>query len=109
MVVELIVVAPTRFACLLPVVIFMAMRMLSHAHPATLPWTSGVFAAGGLDDILQTVRIAYAKSGDVRHVTPELLAIPTGRVSVSEPSPVRGTFLTTAHSRAPPSFLSPAS
>ena len=92
----------TRFACLVPVVIFLALRALSHAYPMPLPWTSGVFDGEGLDDILQTIRIAYAHSGDVRHVTPELLAIPIDRVSVSEPSLVRGAFLTTAHSRAPP-------
>ena len=100
---ELIVVSRKRFECLLPVVIFIALRTLSHAYPMPLPWTSGVFDAQGLDDILQTLRIAYAKTGDIRHVTPELLAIPTGHVSVSEPSLVRVTFVTTAHSRAPPS------
>ena len=42
-----------RFACLFPVVIFIALRALSHAHPAPLPWTSGVFDGEGLDDILQ--------------------------------------------------------
>ena len=103
MVLESIVSSRRRFACLLPVVIFIALRTLSHAHPTPLPWTSGVFDAQGLDDILQTIRIAYAKSGDVRHVTPELLAIPTGDVLVWEPALVRGAFLATAHSRAPPS------
>ena len=54
--------------------------------PRRLPWTSGVFDGEGLDDILQTIRVAYAKSDDARHVTRRLLSIPTGRVSMSEPS-----------------------
>jgi hypothetical protein len=96
------VVSRSRFACLFPVLIFIALRTLSHANPTPLPWTSGVFDAQGLDDILQTIRIAYAKFADVRPVPRELLAMATGRVTVSEPSITRGGFLTTAHSRAPP-------
>ena len=91
-----------RFACLFPVVIFIALRALSHAHPAPLPWTSGVFDGEGLDDILQMVRVAYAKSDDARHITRRLLSIPTGRVLVSEPSLARGPILGGTHSRAPP-------
>ena len=91
-----------RFACLFPVVIFIALRALSHAHPAPLPWTSGVFDGEGLDDILQMVRVAYAKSDDARHITRRLLSIPTGRVSVSEPSLARGPIRGGTHSRAPP-------
>jgi hypothetical protein len=101
--VESNVTSRRRFACLFPVVIFLALRALSHAHPAPLPWTSGVFDGQGLDDILQTIRIACAKSDDVRPVTRELLSIPTGRVSASEPSLARGTILGSTHSRAPPS------
>jgi hypothetical protein len=92
-----------RFACLFPVVIFIALRALSQAHPAPLPWTSGVFDSEGLDDILQPIRIAYAKSDDVRPVTRELLSIPTGRVSAPEPSLARGTSLSSTRPRAPPS------
>lgn len=92
-----------RFACLFPVVIFIALRALSYAHPTPLPWTSGVFDGEGLDDILQTIRIAYTKSDDVRPVTRELLAIPTGRVSASEPSLARGASLSSTYPRAPPS------
>ena len=92
-----------RFTCLFPLVIFIALRALSHAHPAPLPWTSGVFDGQGLDDILQTIRIAYAKSDGVRPVTRDLLSIPTGRVSASEPWLARGTsLLSSTHSRAPP-------
>lgn len=96
-------VSRTRFACLLPILIFIALRSLSHANPTPLPWTSGVFDAQGLDDALQTIRIAYAKSADLRLVPHELLAMVTGGLTVSEPSLTRGAFLTTAHSRAPPS------
>jgi hypothetical protein len=96
------VISRRRFACLFPVVIFIALRALSHAHPAPLPWTSGVFDGEGLDDILQLVRVAYAKSDDARHVTRRLLSIPTGRVSASEPSLARGPILGGTHSRAPP-------
>jgi hypothetical protein len=91
-----------RFACLFPVVIFIALRALSHAHPAPFPGTSGVFDGEGLDDILQLVRVAYAKSADGRDVTPRLLSIPTGRASVSEPSLARGPIVGGTHSRAPP-------
>jgi len=91
-----------RFASLLPVLIFVALRALSHAHPMPLPWTSGVFDDQGLDDILQTIRIAYTGSADVGYVVSAVLAIPTGRVSLSERLAVSGAFLTTAQSRAPP-------
>jgi hypothetical protein len=100
--VETNVVSCTRFACLLPVFLFLAMRVLSYAHPVPLPWTPGVFDAEGLDDILQTIRVAYVRSGDVRHVVPKLLATPTGCVAAWEPSVVRGVFLTSPQSRAPP-------
>ncbi len=103
MILESNVTIRRRFACLFPVVIFLALRALSHAHPVPLPWTSGVFDGQGLDDILQTIRIAYAKSDDVRPVTRELLSIPTGRVLASEPSFARGTSLSSTHPRAPPS------
>ena len=103
MVLESNVTSRRRFACLFPVVIFIALRALSHAHPAPLPWTSGVFDGEGLDDILQTIRIAYAKTDDVRPVPRELLSIPTGSVSASEQSLARGTSLSSTHSRAPPS------
>lgn len=96
-------VSRTRFACLLPILIFIALRALSYANPTPLPWTSGVFDAQGLDDVLQTIRIAYTKAADLRVVPHELLAMVTGGVTVSEPALTRGAFLTTAHSRAPPS------
>jgi hypothetical protein len=96
------VISRRRFACLFPVVIFIALRALSHAHPAPLPWTSGVFDGEGLDDILQLVRVAYAKSDDARHVTRRLLSIPTGGVWASERSLARVTVLGGTHSRAPP-------
>ncbi|HEY7140802.1 MAG TPA: hypothetical protein VIE44_11920 [Methylomirabilota bacterium] len=94
--------SPRRFAYFLPVVMFLALRALSYAHPAPLPWTSGVFDSGGLDDVLQTVRIAYTGSGHVSHLGRETLATPTGRIWVSEPSLVCGAFLATVHPRAPP-------
>ena len=94
--------SPRRFACLVPVVIFIALRALSHAHPTPLPWTSGVFDGEGLDDILQTIRIACAKSDDARHVVRGLLSTPTGRVSLPESLFPRGATLGSARSRAPP-------
>ncbi len=103
MILESNVTSRTRFASLFPVVIFIALRALSHAHPTPLPWTTGVFDGQGLDDILQTIRIACAKSDDVRPVTRELLSIPIGRVSAPEPLFARGTSLSSTHSRAPPS------
>lgn len=99
---ESIVTSRTRFTCFLPVLIFIALRALFHAYPTPLPWTSGVFDGEGLDDILQTIRIAYTGSTDIRHVGRDVLTIPTGRVALSEPSLVRGAFLTSAQSRAPP-------
>jgi hypothetical protein len=102
--VESSVASRRRFACLLPVLVFLALRALSHAHPTPLPWTSGVFDGEGLDDILQTIRIAYTASDDLRHVVPAVLAVPTGRIAMVEPPLVRDAFLTTAHSRAPPRF-----
>jgi hypothetical protein len=96
------VVGRTRFACLFSVVIFIALRALSHAHPAPLPWTSGVFDEDGLDDLLQTIRVAYTPTGDPHRGTSGL-ATPTGRMAVPEPAFVRMPFLGATRSRAPPS------
>ncbi len=93
----------TRFAHLLPVLIFIALRALSHAHPAPLPWTSGVFDGNGLDDVLQTIRVSYSESAKAGHVRPDVLGIPTGQISISEPSFAgRLLLLSSLHSRAPP-------
>ncbi len=101
-VVELIVTRRTRFASLLPVVVFLALRALSHAHPLPLPWTTGVYDGGGLDDVLQTIRISYTSGLDVRHVVAGVLRAPTGLVTVPRASFVRVAALSLAHSRAPP-------
>jgi hypothetical protein len=100
--VELPVTSRARFASLLPVLIFIALRSLSHANPAPLPWTSGVFDGDGLDDILQTVRISYATSSDLRHVVPAVRGNPTGHIAAGTPVLAGTVFVATAHSRAPP-------
>ena len=92
----------TRFAHLLPVLIFLALRALAHAHPAPLPWTSGVFDGNGLDDVLQTIRVSYSGAVSVGHVRSDVLGIPTGRISTSDPSLVARFLLSSLHSRAPP-------
>ena len=93
----------TRFACLLPIIVVIALRALSHAHPAPLPWTAGVFDADGLDDLLNTIRVAYTQVRDPHQDTAESLAISTGRVSLSDTAPAGRVVLSTVHSRAPPS------
>ena len=93
----------TRYAALLPLFIFIALRALSHAHPAPLPWTSGLFDGDGLDDVLQTIRIVYAASAHLGHVRSDLLGVPTGRVSTWTPSLTDRLLLSSSHSRAPPS------
>jgi hypothetical protein len=98
----LIVARRSRFASLLPVFVFLALRALSHAHPTPLPWTSGLFDAEGLDDVLQTIRVAYMGAAGVSHVEAAVLSLPTGRVSITESSPFGEAFLATSHSRAPP-------
>ena len=100
--VESIVTRRTRFAHLLPVLIFLALRALAHAHPAPLPWTSGVFDGNGLDDILQTIRVSYSGAVSVGHVRSDVLGIPTGRISTSDPSLVARFLLSSLHTRAPP-------
>jgi hypothetical protein len=101
---EPIVTRRTRFAHLLPLIVFITLRALAHAHPAPLPWTSGVFDGNGLDDILQTIRVSYSGSNDVGHVPSVVLGIPTGRISTSDPSLVARLHLSSLHSRAPPLF-----
>jgi hypothetical protein len=91
-----------RFAPLLPFIIFIALRSLSHAHPTPLPWTSGVFDAEGLDDILQTIRITYTTSSDLRHVVTAALSAPTGHVAAWKPARASWAVVATAQSRAPP-------
>ena len=100
--VESILTRRTRFVHLLPVLVFLALRALAHAYPAPLPWTSGVFDGNGLDDVLQTIRVWYSGASDVRHVRSDVLGIPTGRISASEPSLVARFLLGGFHSRAPP-------
>jgi hypothetical protein len=91
-----------RLACLFPVIVFLALRALSYAHPAPLPWTAGVFDAEGLDDLLQAIRIAYSQTGDPDRVSARALAIPTGTASSSEVSSSTEAFLAAVRSRAPP-------
>jgi hypothetical protein len=99
---ESIVTTRTRFAHLLPVLVFLALRALAHANPAPLPWTSGVFDGDGLDDILQTIRAAPAGSAGVGGVRVDVLGIPTGRVAPPEPFRIVRLLLGSRQSRAPP-------
>ena len=103
MVLESNVTSRRQFVCLFAVVIFFALRALSHAYPAPLPWTSGVFDGEGVDDILQTIRIAYAKSDGVRHIARELLSPRPAACRLGTPSPGDRVILSSTHSRAPPS------
>jgi hypothetical protein len=96
------VVTRRRCSYLFPVLFFVALRALAHSNPAPLPWSTGVFDGQGLDDVLQTIRIPYARSAEVHHVSPAMLARPTGRVVHAEPAPLREVWLATAHPRAPP-------
>ena len=91
-----------RFAPLLPVFIFIALRALSHAYPMPLPWTSGFFDAEGLDDILQTIRIGYTTANDLNFALVAVPKNPTGHVTVASSILISGVFVATAHSRAPP-------
>jgi hypothetical protein len=100
--VESIVTRRMRFAHLLPVLIFLTLRALAHAHPVPLPWTSGVFDGNGLDDILQTIRVSYSGAVSVGHVRSDVLGIPTGHISISEPSLAARRHLSSLHSRGPP-------
>ena len=109
MVLESNVTSRRRFACLFPVVIFLALRALSHAHPAPLPWTSGVFDGEGLDDILQTIRIAYAKSDDVRPVSASCFRSRPAACRLSEPSLAEGDQPQQHPFARAPELLSPAS
>ena len=91
-----------RWAYLLPVLIFVALRALAQANPTPPPWNTGVFDGQGLDDILQGIRIPYARSVDAQHVSAVALSRPIGLVVLSEPTVVREVWLATAHPRAPP-------
>lgn len=95
-------VGRTRFACLLPILIFIALRTVSHAHPTPPPGAVGVFDGEGLDDLLQTIRIPCMRSANDQHQAVRALAAATGRVSVPEPSLVKTAFLVSTRSRAPP-------
>jgi hypothetical protein len=97
------VIGRKRLAWLFPVIVFIALRALSHAHPAPLPWTAGVFDADGLDDLLQTIRIVSSPNGDADRAAAGVLAVPTGIVSPSEASLGSEAFLIAVRSRAPPS------
>ena len=96
-----------RFAHLLPLVVFLVLRALSHAHPAPLPWTSGIFDANGVDDVLQAIRISYVHAGGVWHDAAGWREPPTGRVLVSESVSAREAFVTAAQPRAPPGAIPP--
>jgi hypothetical protein len=96
------VVSRRRYSYLFPVLIFVALRALANSNPAPLPWSTGVFDGQGLDDVLQTIRIPYARSADLHDVSAAVLTRPTGRVVQSEPTRVREIRVATAHPRAPP-------
>jgi len=81
---------------------FVALRALAQANPTPPPWSTGVFDGQGIDDLLQTIRIPYARSTDVHHVPAALLAHPAGHVVPWEPTVVREVWLATTHPRAPP-------
>jgi hypothetical protein len=99
---ESIVIRRTRFAYLLPIIVVIALRALSHAHPAPLPWTAGVFDADGLDELLNTIRVPYTQVRDPHPNTSDALGIAIGRVSLSEAAPAGRVVLSSVHSRAPP-------
>jgi hypothetical protein len=103
-VVESRVIRRSRFACLLPVVVFILLRALSHAHPAPFPWMLGVFDGGGLDDVLQGVRIPYARSADASPEHGQALRVTTGRVVMTEPLLAVDGVVVTTRCRAPPSI-----
>jgi hypothetical protein len=96
------VVSRRRFSYLFPVLIFVALRALAQANPTPPPWSTGVFDGQGFDDVLQTIRIPYARSADVHHVSVAVLGHPTGRVVPTESATVGEVWLATAHPRAPP-------
>jgi hypothetical protein len=99
------VVRRRRLAFLFPLFfVFLALRALSHAHPAPLPWTTGVFDADGLDDLLKTIRIAYSQTGDPHRAVAGPFAIPMGIASLWEGLPGSETLRTAVHPRAPPSL-----
>ena len=89
--------------CLLPLVVFIILRALSHAHPPPLPGTLGLFDGAGLDDVLQGIRIPYARATDAPSPSPRRLHVATGRIVLLELLLLRDGFLAAAHSRAPPS------
>jgi len=91
-----------RCAYLLPVIIFVALRALAQANPTPPPWSTGVFDGQGLDDILQGIRIPYARSVDAHNVSAVALSRPIGLVVLAEPTSLREVWLATAHPRAPP-------
>ena len=91
-----------RCAYLFPILIFVALRALAQANPTPPPWSTGVFDGQGLDDILQTIRIPYARSADTHHVSAAVRARPVGLVVLSEPTLAREVWLATAQPRAPP-------
>jgi hypothetical protein len=97
------VVHRTRFACLLPLLVFIVLRAISHAHPPPPPGTLGVFDGAGLDDVLQGIRIPYTRATDAFSPNPRRLHVATGRIVLLEPLLLRAGFLAAAHSRAPPS------
>ena len=81
---------------------FVALRALAHANPAPLPWSSGVFDAQGVDDLLQSIRIPYARSAEAHRASSVLLEPPTDRVVPSGPRRLREVWRAAAHPRAPP-------
>jgi len=96
------VVSRRRFSYLFPVLIFVALRALAQANPTPPPCSTGVFDGQGFDDVLQTIRIPYARSADVHHVSVAVLGHSTERVVPLESGTVREVWLATAHPRAPP-------
>src|SRR5262249_49453129 len=56
---------------LLPIVLFVALRVYAHANPSDPLWIGGIYDGSDLDAALETVRVAY--------VAPETDLIAAGR------------------------------
>lgn len=79
----------SRSWCLLPILLFLGLRVLAHANPPDWLWVTGVYDGADFDDVLQGVRVLYVAPDDgQRTVARPLYVVKLAWPSAPAPAPL---------------------
>ncbi len=90
-----------RSWCLLPVLLFLGLRVLAHANPPDPLRVAGIYDGADLDNVLQGVRVPYVTPDDWQHVVARPLHV-VGLVRPSAVAPAALVLTGAPRSRGPP-------